>query len=236
MTPVVSVLLAPQHGDFAALRSAWVTADELGADRIYTWDHFFPVDGNAAGAHFEAFGLLGVMAEAVARAEIGVLALVPGLRNPNLVAHAARTLDHSSGGRFVLGLGGRATERDLAEYGFESVPDGLAEYTEAVLARMPLLRPQPLRRIPLVVSGDDEETIEVAARYADIWHGSTAAATDLDAPCRASGRTVARSTLITGGDPDGDVARGFTDLVVRIDGPEWDLAPLRDLLEWRDAR
>ncbi|MDD9980181.1 MAG: LLM class F420-dependent oxidoreductase, partial [Gammaproteobacteria bacterium] len=49
----IAVQVYPQHCAFADIRRAFLTAEELGADRVYTWDHFFPLFGDSEGAHFE---------------------------------------------------------------------------------------------------------------------------------------------------------------------------------------
>ena len=43
----VGVQVQPQHADFEGMRAAWREADELGADTIFTWDHFYPQIGRA---------------------------------------------------------------------------------------------------------------------------------------------------------------------------------------------
>ena len=43
----VGVQIQPQHADFDAMRRAWREAEELGVDSIFTWDHFFPLYGDA---------------------------------------------------------------------------------------------------------------------------------------------------------------------------------------------
>ena len=31
------------------MKEAWIEADELGVDRIYNWDHFYPLSGDPNG-------------------------------------------------------------------------------------------------------------------------------------------------------------------------------------------
>ena len=62
--------LHPQHTTTDALRAAWKAADALGVDSIWTWDHFYPLYGDANGAHFEGWTLLAAMAVETQHAEL----------------------------------------------------------------------------------------------------------------------------------------------------------------------
>jgi probable F420-dependent oxidoreductase len=260
----IAFSVQPQHADYAAIRRAVAAAEEAGADVVTTWDHFFPLFGDLDGRHFEAWTMLGAWAEATSTVELAALVTPVGYRNVDLLADMARTVDHISGGRLILGLGAGWAERDYVEYGYGPMPgagsrlDALEAALPRILSRLGKLNPPPTRPLPILIGGSGpKRTLRYAARYADIWHtiGSpaelAARAARLEEWCATEGRDPARIELSTvagaatsGSTPSTAIgpdtlgprllAAGFTLLNVRAAGPDFDLSPLRDWLAWRD--
>jgi len=224
-------------------------ADTLGADALFTWDHFFgPKDSDVPS--FECWTTLAAWAACTSRIALGPLVNCIGYRNPDLVADMARTLDHVAGGRTILGVGSGFKERDYREYGYPfgttaSRVGDLEHGVERIRRRLGLLNPPPVKPIPLLIAGSGEKrTLRLVAQHADIWH-TFASGEDfvrksraLDGYCEAIGRSpeeIERSVLV-GGDPLDSgpelLDLGATFFIVSVRG--LDLAPARQWVEWRD--
>jgi probable F420-dependent oxidoreductase len=248
----VGVQLQPQHADYADLRRAVDAAEQSGVDIIFTWDHFFPLTGDPVGKHFECWTMLAAWAEQTERVELSALVTCNSYRNPELLADMARTIDHISGGRIILGIGAGWFEKDYEEYGYDFGTPGtrlaaLADSLPRIRSRWDKLNPAPTRSIPVMIGGGGEKkTLRMVAEHADIWHGFGDAETMahknavLDDWCAKQGRDpgeIERSTSVRFGP---DEAQPLLDIGERLftldtDGRAgFDLSLTRDWVQFRD--
>jgi alkanesulfonate monooxygenase SsuD/methylene tetrahydromethanopterin reductase-like flavin-dependent oxidoreductase (luciferase family) len=147
----------------------------------------------------EGWTTLAALAAVTERPTLGLMVGANTFRNPGLTAKLATTLDHVSGGRAVLGIGGAWFEREHDAFGFdetwgsgfgerldrldESVMllrrllDGerIAEHTGRFYTmRDALVEPRPVQpRLPILIGGSGpKKTLRTTARYADAWNSS----------------------------------------------------------------
>lgn len=251
----IGVQLQPQHADYGQIRDAVLRAEDMGVDVVFNWDHFYPLSGDPDGKHFECWTMLGAWAEQTERVEIGALVTCNSYRNPDLLADMARTVDHISGGRLILGIGAGWFEKDYDRFGYEFGTAGsriadLAAAMPRILARWEQSNPAPTRRIPVMIGGGGErKTLRVVAEHADVWHSFGDAATlrrksaILDEHGAEVGRDTARlvERSVAVGAPPSEVAdelldAGATLLTVGTSGPDYDLSLLQQWVTWRDER
>ena len=137
---------------------------ELPVDRVWIWDHLIG-RGERPRPALEALALA---AAALARNEkirIGTLVLGVTRRHCAAVASWAATVASYAPGRLTLGFGAGG---DAQEHRRLGIPFPNAERRSALLeGESGMRRPDP--PIELLVAGDREESIAIAARAADAW-------------------------------------------------------------------
>jgi probable F420-dependent oxidoreductase len=248
----IGIQIQPQHAEYTDIRRTVIAAEEAGVDVIFTWDHFFPLYGEPEGKHFECWTVLGAWAEATSRVEIGALVTGNTYRNPDLLADMARTVDHISGGRLILGIGAGWFEKDYDEYGYDFGTTGgrlndLETSLVRIEARLAKLNPAPTRDIPILIGGGGEKkTLRYTARHADIWHtfGDAEVLTHksgvLDEWCATEGRDpaaiersvgVEKAPSVIGADL---LKAGATLFTIGLNGPNYDLTLVKEWIIWRD--
>jgi len=249
----IAVQLQPEHApDYGLIRDAVLRSEDAGVDIIFNWDHFYPLNGDHDGAHFECWTMLGAWAEQTERVQIGALVTGGGYRNPDLLADMARTVDHISGGRLILGIGGGWNEKDYENFGYEFGTPGtrlklLGEYLPRIEHRLEVGNPAPTRHIPVLIGGGGEKkTLRLVAQHADIWHGFGDLETVqrksaiLAEHCAAVGTdpaSIQRSTSWQGADAaPALVEAGVSLFTIGTSGPDYDLSTVQDALAWRDAQ
>ena len=247
----VGIQIQPQSTSVAAMRDAWRAADEMGADSIWIWDHFYPLFGDPDATHFEAWTLLSVMAADTTNAKLGTLVTGNSYRNPELLADMARTVDHVADGRMYLAVGSGWFERDYVEYGYEfgTAPSRLRQLSDdlpRMRSRLDKLHPQAVGPMPIMIGGSGPKvTLKLTAQFADSWNtfGPPEHFAEknqiLDDWCEKLGRDpreIERTVAIAGDDVDGIeryVEIGAEHIIV-MTGDPFDLGPLQSLIEQRD--
>jgi F420-dependent oxidoreductase-like protein len=202
MTIKIGALLWPQTNSWPALRDAAVRADKAGLDSLWTWDHLMAIVGPWEQPILEGWTTLAALAALTERATLGLMVGANTFRNPGLTAKLATTLDHVSGGRAILGIGGAWFEREHKAYGFdETWGSGFGERLDRLDESVMLLRrlldgeriakhegrfytmrdalcePRPVQaHLPILIGGSGpKKTLRTTARYADAWNsGGTA--------------------------------------------------------------
>jgi probable F420-dependent oxidoreductase len=250
----IGVQIQPQHAEYKQIRDTVARAEDAGVDVVFNWDHFFPLYGDPDGKHFECWTMLGAWAEQTSRVEIGALVTCNSYRNPELLADMARTVDHMSGGRLILGIGAGWFEKDYQQFGYDFGTAGsriadLGEALPRIKARWAASNPAPTRDIPILIGGGGEKkTLRLVAEHADQWHSFA----DLEVlrrksgilaeHCAAVGRdaaTIERSVGVEGRpgeQAEALVEAGATLFTIGIGGPDYDLSLVEQWVAWRDAR
>ena len=184
-----------QRSDWPTLRDACLAAEAAGFDSIWIDDHLLNDEGDWKAPKLEGWATLAALAPLTRRPDLGLLVSANTFRNPGLTAKLATTLDHLSGGRAVLGLGGGWFEREHDAFGIE-FGSGFGERLDRLDESVGLVRrllagerfshegrfyrfddalcePHPIRTpLPILIGGSGrQKTLRTTARHADRWNG-----------------------------------------------------------------
>lgn len=167
------------------------SADELGYDSIWLYDHFHNVPRPAHETVFECWTALSALSQVTSRVRLGQMVGCNSYRNPALLAKITSTLDVISGGRLEWGIGAGWYENEYRAYGYDFPKPkdriGMLRETVEIVRSMwterettykgkyyevmrancdpkPLQSPHP----PILVGGGGEQlTLRVVAELAD---------------------------------------------------------------------
>jgi len=129
----VALMIEGQEGvtweDWCALAD---TCEEHGVEALFRSDHYISWErGDDKVAH-DAWTTIAALAARTTTLRFGTLVSPATFRLPSLLANAAATADHVSGGRIELGLGAGWNEREHRAFGFPlpEMPVRLAMFAE----------------------------------------------------------------------------------------------------------
>jgi len=189
----------PQNTDWPSLEAAWAEAGRHDVfDSGWLNDHLTNPGRDRAGPSFESMTALAALAHLVPGKSVGQTVLAATFRHPSVLAKQAVTLDHVTGGRYVLALGAGWHVGEHEAFGIDLPPLGERfdrfESTIRVVkalfgdeARRPpgvtldappyrlagaTMEPGSLRPggPPLWLGGQGPRGLRLAARYADGWN------------------------------------------------------------------
>jgi F420-dependent oxidoreductase-like protein len=217
----LALMIEGQEGvtweDWCALADA---CEEHGVETLFRSDHYISQGDEAGNVAHDAWTTIAALAARTTTLRFGTLVSPATFRSPALLANAAATADHVSGGRIELGLGAGWMEREHRAYGFPfpETPtrvEMLAEQVEIVhrlwtedrvdfRGRHYMLenapgQPNPVQtpRPPLLVGGSGRRgTVEPAVRFADEYNTPFVSPEDAE-PIRAK-VTSLRFSVMTG--------------------------------------
>jgi alkanesulfonate monooxygenase SsuD/methylene tetrahydromethanopterin reductase-like flavin-dependent oxidoreductase (luciferase family) len=176
------------------LRHLWRRADESGFWWVSVWDHFYPAQTEPTGTCFEAISCHAALAALTTNVRCGCLVYAAAYRNPAVLAKAATTIDHISGGRMELAIGAGWHADEFAAYGFPflSPRERLAQMDEAAQiikglwtqerttfqgqhfrVTDALLNPKMVQPSPRLWMGTrGPRALAITARHADGWNAA----------------------------------------------------------------
>ena len=150
--------------------------EQHGIEAMFRSDHYLS-QADTTRVATDAWTLLGALAARTTRLRLGTLVSPVTFRHPAVVAKAAATVDHVSGGRVEVGMGAgwMVAEHELFGLPFPETSERVRMLAEHVEHLDRQLREDPLTvqkpRPPLIVGGGARRGTTIpAARFADEYN------------------------------------------------------------------
>lgn len=208
--------------DWQALAAA---CEEHGVGTMFRSDHYLSVDDRRERGSLDAWGTIMALGATTEKLRLGTMVSPATFRHPAVLAKAAVTADHVSGGRVEVGIGAGWWEREHELYGFDLPEIGprmeaLEEQMQIVRghwgegpfdfdgkhfsARQLDARPKPVQQpLPLILGAKGgPRSLRIGARWADEYNTVMATAEEiaairkrLDEACEKEGRDPATLPL-----------------------------------------
>ena len=190
---------SPQNTDWASLEAAWAEAGRHDVfDSGWLNDHLSDPGRDQGGPSFESMTALAALTQLVPGKAVGQTVLAATFRHPAMLAKEAVTLDHLTGGRYILALGAGWHAWEHGAFGIDLPPIGerfdryestirilralfgdTARQAPGVTLDAPpyrldgaVMEPGPVRAggPPIWLGGQGPRGLRLAARYADGWN------------------------------------------------------------------
>ena len=107
---------------FEAMSEVAKTAERLGFDSIWLFDHFHTYHRPVLETTFECWTSTAALARDTSRIRVGQMVTCNGYRNPALLAKMASTVDVLSHGRLDFGIGAGWYQHEFDAYGYTFPP------------------------------------------------------------------------------------------------------------------
>lgn len=190
---------SPQNTDWASLEAAWAEAGRHDVfDSGWLNDHLSDPGRDQGGPSFESMTALAALAHLVPGKAVGQTVLAATFRHPAMLAKEAVTLDHLTGGRYILALGAGWHAWEHEAFGIDLPPigerfdryestirvlrvlfgDAAREAPGVTLDAPPyrldgaVMEPGPVQPggPPIWLGGQGPRGLQLAAQYADGWN------------------------------------------------------------------
>jgi phthiodiolone/phenolphthiodiolone dimycocerosates ketoreductase len=169
------------------IRNKFIEANKENWDSIWLPDHLSGIPGAAIDDFLSLWPMFGSFAEIAKEKTFGSCVTDPHRMHPAVLAQIATTINHISGGNFILGIGaGEGMNLKAYNIPYDHALTKMLESIQLMKqfwkkgkrvtfkgtyfqTKKAVLLPKPISEIPIWVASNGPKTIEMTGRVADGW-------------------------------------------------------------------